>query len=344
MSQNINNITDGVATTNIQDFRAKINQSANSVIFPNAWKKEQSTDYRFFVNKKDKLNQLYPFVFKNDVAPWEINDGKTDDLIKFVFEAISNDDPSYSTAIFFRAFLTAGITDNNSAQWNAFKYMGRGENFYVYQGFDRSVSFSFRVYAGSKEELKPMYNRVNNLVSQVYPDYSPNQGIMRAPIVRLTIGDYFYRVPGFLESVNITVDNNYPWEINLEKSQTGDIAQLPQVIDISISFKPVFDILPKRSSVGDIRSTTSTFRDPVNVDTEITTNEEIAQSNSTALIANIPQDFIRRVDANRTAFSVTENSISERRAVEEANEQAILEERQRQDLQSFTTTTPGIRI
>jgi len=344
LSQNVNNITDGVATTNIQDFRAKINQSANAVIFPNAWNKEQSTDYRFFVNKKDKLNQLYPFVFKNDVAPWEINDGKTDDLIKFVFEAISNDDPSYSTAIFFRAFLTAGITDNNSAQWNAFKYMGRGENFYVYQGFDRSVSFSFRVYAGSKEELKPMYNRVNNLVSQVYPDYSPNQGIMRAPIVRLTIGDYFYRVPGFLESVNITVDNNYPWEINLEKSQTGDIAQLPQVIDISISFKPVFDILPKRSSVGDIRSTTSTFRDPVVADTEITTNEEIAQSNSTALIANIPQDFIRRVDANRTAFSVTENSVSERRAVEQANEEAILEERQRQDLQSFTTTTPGIRI
>ena len=344
MSQNVNNITDGVATTNIQDFRAKINQSANSIIFSNAWNKEQSTDYRFFVNKKDKLNQLYPFVFKNDIAPWEINKEYTDDLIKFVFEAISNDDPSYSTAIFFRAFLTAGISDNNSAQWNAFKYMGRGENFYVYQGFDRSVSFSFRVYAGSKEELKPMYNRVNNLVSQVYPDYSPNQGIMRAPIVRLTIGDYFYRVPGFLESVNITVDNNYPWEINLEKSQTGDIAQLPQVIDISISFKPVFDILPKRSSVGDIRSTTSTFRDPLVADTEITTNEEIAASRSTALLANVPQEFIRRSDSNRTAYSVTENSISERRAVEEVNEQAILENRQRQDLQSFTTTTPGIRI
>jgi hypothetical protein len=125
--------------------------------------------------------------------------------------------------------------------------MGRGENFYTYQGFERSIGFSFRVAAGSKDELKPLYNKVNSLVSQVYPDYSPKQGIMRAPLVRITIGDYLYRVPGFLESVNVTIDNNYPWEVNLEKSQTGDIAQLPQVMDIAISFKPIMDILPRRA-------------------------------------------------------------------------------------------------
>ena len=162
------------------------------------WNKNNTINYRFFVNKKDKLNMLYPFAFENSIAPWEINKAETDDLIKFVFEAISNDNPSYSTAIFFRAFLTSGLTDNNSAQLNSFKYMGRGENFYTYQGFDRSISFSFRVAAGSRDELKPMYNRVNNLLSQVYPDYSPSTNIMRAPLVRVTMGDYLYRVPGFL--------------------------------------------------------------------------------------------------------------------------------------------------
>ena len=280
LSQNVNNITDGIATTNIQDFRTQLpDLNGTYTLWGN-----NTQDRRFYIaagSYKDKMNSLYPFAFKNDIAPWEINKEYTDDLIKFVFEAISNDDPNYSTAIFFRAFLTAGITDNNSAQWNAFKYMGRGENFYVYQGFDRSISFSFRVYAGSKEELKPMYNRVNNLVSQVYPDYSPNQGIMRAPVIRMTIGDYLYRVPGFLESVNITVDNNYPWEVNLEKSQTGDIAQLPQVIDISISFKPVFDILPKRASVTDIYRTT--------VGTTETTR---ASSQIAPIIAN-SQNFIK---------------------------------------------------
>ena len=241
----------GNANPELQDFRTQFGEYDP----PNNWIKQDTINYRFFVNKKDKMNLLYPFLFKNDIAPWEINKVDTDDLVKFVFEAVSNDNTSYSTAIFFRAFLTAGLTDNNSAQLNSFKYMGRGENFYTYQGFERSIGFSFRVAAGSRDELKPMYNRINNLLSQVYPDYSPSTNIMRAPLVRVTIGDYLYRVPGFLENVNITVDNNYPWEVNLEKSQTGDIAQLPQVVDISVSFKPIFDILPKRANITDVSRT-----------------------------------------------------------------------------------------
>ena len=250
-AQNINNITEGIATTNIQDFRDQLPELTGSY---KPWG-NNTIDKRFYVaagSYKDKMNLLYPFAFKNDTAPWEINGYDTDDLIKFVFEAVSNDDPSYSTAIFFRAFLLAGLTDNNSAQLNAFKYLGRGENFYTYQGFDRSVSFSFRVAAGSKNELRPMYNRLNTLLSQVYPDYSPITSVMRAPLIRMTIGDYLYRVPGFIESVNFTIDNNTPWEINLD----GDLAQLPQVVDVAISFKPIMDILPRRAVITDVIRTT----------------------------------------------------------------------------------------
>jgi hypothetical protein len=244
----------GKTIPTIQDFRNQL--VTNQPYTP--WGNNQ-VDKRFYVSAgsyKDKMNLLYPFAFKNDTAPWEIDADKTDDLIKFVFEAISNDDPNYSTAIFFRAFLTAGITDNNSATLNSFKYMGRGEDFFTYQGFSRTINFSFRVAAGSKDELRPLYNKVNALVSQVYPDYSPATGVMRSSIVRVTMGDYLYRVPGFLESVNITVDNNTPWEVNLEKSQTGDIAQLPQVLDVAISFKPIMDILPRRAAISDVSRTT----------------------------------------------------------------------------------------
>jgi hypothetical protein len=276
--QKVNNITDGVATTNIQDFRDQTGLSGSYAAWGN-----NTQDKRFYVSAgsyKDKMNLLYPFVFKNDSAPWELDKTGTDDLIKFVFEAISNDDPSYSMALFFRAFLIAGITDNNTAQLNAFKYQGRGENFYTYQGFDRSIGFSFRVAAGSRDELRPLYNKVNSLISQVYPDYSPKQGIMRAPLVRITIGDYLYRVPGFLESVNVTVDNNYPWEVNLEKSEVGDIAQLPQVMDIAISFKPIMDILPRRSAINKLTETTVTTN---NINQETTT----VSTNIPALIANV---------------------------------------------------------
>ena len=275
-SQNINNITDGVATTKIQDFRNQLPELDGTY---KVWG-NQTVDERFYVaagSYKDKMNLLYPFAFKNNSAPWEVEGYETDDLIKFVFEAISNDDPNYSTAIFFRAFLTAGITDNNSAQLSSFKYIGRGENFYTYQGFERSIALSFRVAAGSKEELKPMYNRLNSLMSQVYPDYSPTTSIMRAPLIRMTVGDYLYRVPGFLESVNLTIDNNTPWEINLD----GDLSQLPQVVDVNISFRPIMDVLPRRSTL-----TVYSIDKVTTVPTEGVNDIFATQIQNTALIAN----------------------------------------------------------
>lgn len=242
----------------IKDFRTAISGSINLAntddttkkIFTGSWTEEQTIDFKFYIknglNNFDRMNSSYPFVFDNNKAPWEIDEITNKDLIKFVFEAINNDNTSKSTAIFFRAFLESGLTDNNTAQWSAFKYLGRGENFYTYQGFDRTVSFTFRVAAGSERELKPMYNRLNTLISQVYPDYS-DKGIMRAPIIRLTVGDYFYRMPGFLESVNITTENGYPWEINLYNNET-DLAQLPQVVNVAVSFKPILDELPRRAN------------------------------------------------------------------------------------------------
>lgn len=262
----------------IQDFR---NQVSGSYV---PWTSGSVISSRFYIQDagkyKDKMNSLYPFPFKNDKAPWELDSDKTDDLVKFVFEALSNDDTSLSTAIFFRAFLIAGITDNNSAALNSFKYMGRGEDFFTYQGFSRTISFSFRVAAQSKEDLKPMYNRINALMSQVYPDYSPSQQIMRAPIVRLTVGDYLLRVPGFLESVNITIDNNTPWEIDLDK----DLAQLPQVVDVAVSFRPIMDILPKRFIYNKELEVVSSTQEDDYIST--TSQYQKYQVNRASLIAN----------------------------------------------------------
>jgi hypothetical protein len=67
---------------------------------------------------------------------------------------------------------------------------------------------------------------------------------MRAPLVKITVGDYLYRMPGFIESINVTVDNGATWEI--EEGQ-----QLPQYLDVAVSFKPIFKDLPRRSTEGD---------------------------------------------------------------------------------------------
>ena len=260
-----------ITPNNIQDYRSKIDDTENAQsnwnyaktqeVFgksnPGATNKNtpggKPTSYLVpvpgYMDVKS-IDSMYPTIFKSDSDPWK-KLGYTDS-IKLGFECMSNDYTQYATALIFRALLTNGFTDNNTANLNSFRYMGRGEEFFTYQGFTRQISFSFKVAAFSRTELKPMYNKLNYLLSQVYPDYSPNTNIMRAPLVKLTLGDYFYRVPGFIESINITADNNTPWEINLEEKMGLDnsatVQELPHVLEVGISFKPIHNVLPKRAT------------------------------------------------------------------------------------------------
>jgi hypothetical protein len=216
-----------------------------------------STDYK---DSKpdgiDLLNKKNLFYYNASTqTPWDAGAetnglNYTKDIIKFAFECMSNDSPNSAIALIFRAFLDGQITDNNTAQYNSFKYLGRGETFRTYQGFDRSIGFSFKVYPQSREELKPLYRKLNHLISQVYPDYSLTYNLMRGNVVKLTIGDYLYRVPGFIENVNITIDNNEtPWEIVLQQTEYPTVAQLPHLVTVSISFKPIMDFLPRRETI-----------------------------------------------------------------------------------------------
>lgn len=194
----------------------------------------------------DRLNTLSPFTVNEGDSPFDNPNSK--DIIKFAFEAISNDNPSKTTALVFRAFLS-GISDNHSADYNAFRYLGRGENFRTYQGFDRTISFSFKIFAQSRPELRPMYEKLNYLTSQVYPDYSPTTSAMRAPIIKLTIGDYLYRTPGVLESINITIEDDSSWEIASlpGEKESRAVGELPHYLNVAVSFKPIMDILPRRA-------------------------------------------------------------------------------------------------
>lgn len=197
----------------------------------------------FMLAGEDRMNTNKLLYYNANEAPWEVQQDQvyTKDIIKFVFEAIDNDNTANATAVFFRAFLS-GITDNHQATINSFRYLGRGEEFYTYQGVARSIGFSFKIAPQSIEEQKPLYKKLNYLISQVYPDYSDRTGIMRAPLMRITIGDYFYRLPGLLENVNITIDDNVPWEID----SNAFVKQLPHVINVQCSFKPIQNFLPRR--------------------------------------------------------------------------------------------------
>ena len=69
--------------------------------------------------------------------------------------------------------------------------MGRAEKLYKYGGFDRDVSVSFTVVAQSKEELIPMYKKLNFLASSLSPTYTKS-GYMAGNLSQMTIGGYLY--------------------------------------------------------------------------------------------------------------------------------------------------------
>ena len=244
----------------IQDFREKINtqagyqaQSIGNYATDQIEKRLETGNPggTLLENGSDRLNRQGLFYYDTSTAPWEQKiGGKTpaEDMIKFVFECVSNDNPGEAVAIIFRSFLT-GITDNHQAEFNSFKYLGRGETFRTYQGFDRSIGFSFKIAAFSREEMQPLYTKLNHLISQAYPDYSPFSRFMRGSIIKLTIGDYIYRLPGFLENINITIDDNTSWDIALLDKDIE--RQLPQVINVQCTFKPIHDILPRRQTPND---------------------------------------------------------------------------------------------
>lgn len=200
--------------------------------------------------KRDEVN--YIPLFESSVPPgsYQLNvNGRTyypRDLIKFRIEAVNNDNPSESTWMVFRALLK-DISDNPSPSWNTINYVGRGEPFYIYKGFERTISFNFQVAAMSEEEMKPMWQKLNYLYSNTMPDY--NGTVMRAPYMKLTIGDYMFRQPGIIKSLTYTIDNKAPWEIAIDDPEVAggsNLYELPQVMNVQMTFAPIHDFLPRK--------------------------------------------------------------------------------------------------
>jgi hypothetical protein len=177
-------------------------------------------------------------------------DSKLDDLVSFRIAVIDNNEPTFKTFLHFRAFL-GGMSDSYQADWSPFKYLGRGENFYTYNGFTRTISLSWTVAAQSKQELMPMYKKLNYLASTTAPDYSP-QGYMRGNIVQLTVGGYVYEQPGIITSLTYDIQDDSPWEIGIDTDGNIDnsVKQMPHIIRVSsFNFIPIQNFIPSKQSL-----------------------------------------------------------------------------------------------
>jgi hypothetical protein len=227
----------------------------------------------------DKIN-AYPLYKSSSPDPITKPNGDssfTNDLVQFRIGIISNDSPKINeisnnspggkTYMHFRAFLDS-MDDNYAAEWNGFKYMGRGENFYRYNGFTRTINLGWTVAAQSKEELIPMYKKLNFLASSLAPDYSSN-GYMRGNLATLTVGGYLYEQPGIITSINYSVPTESPWEIGIDDKGNKDdsVKELPHIIRVTgFQFIPIHTFAPKiqqnKFGTGTVDSTSGNIFEP----------------------------------------------------------------------------------
>ncbi|MCP4482942.1 MAG: hypothetical protein GY817_09510, partial [bacterium] len=192
----------------------------------------------------DKINALQIYKSDNVDTSKEIND-----LCKFRIGVIDNNDPSLKTYIHFRAFIDS-MDDNYSADWGSQNFMGRAESLYNYQGFERNVNLSWTVAAQSKQELMPMYQKLNYLASVCAPDYS-SDGYMRGNLIELTIGGYLFNQVGIMKGISFSVPQESPWEIGIndssipgagfnENRSDKSVKELPFIIKVSgFNFVPI---------------------------------------------------------------------------------------------------------
>lgn len=201
----------------------------------------------------DKVNSLR--LYKSEAVT---QDRVKNDLVKFRIGIIQNDNPAEKVFIHFRAFLDS-MSDDYTADWSSDKLMGRGENFYRYNGFDRKISLGWTVVAQSKGELIPMYQKLNYLASTLAPDYSKTIGYMRGSLATLTVGGYLYEQPGIITSINYTIPEESPWEIaiptnpedfvgegaNQIKSDKS-VKEMPHMIKVTgFNFTPIHEFTPR---------------------------------------------------------------------------------------------------
>lgn len=207
------------------------------------------------LDKVDKKNLLSPTREFLSQGTKNGKPGDARDIVKFKFEIVDAGDVvdknSNNVNLFFRAFVET-FNDNYNSSWNEFQYLGRGEKFFNYLGFDRNISINFKSAAMTRHELAPMYRKLNYLASSLAPTYG-NNGFMRGTLVKFTLGSYFYQLPGFISSLDYTWNTTYPFEIALnspdpitgEREQDSDVQELPMVLDVQLNFRPIHSFTPQ---------------------------------------------------------------------------------------------------
>lgn len=165
------------------------------------------------------------------------------DLIKFFFTGPNVTEYSgIDDIMIFRAIITS-LTDTYSPTWTPQQMIGRADPNYHYTGYSRELSLDFTVYASDRDEMKPIWQKLNMLAGYTTPSYG--EVAPKGPWMRITIGDLFIQQPAIINSLSYTLhDADTTWEINIEEDSWMN--QLPHKVNVSMGLNLITDELPRQ--------------------------------------------------------------------------------------------------
>ena len=196
-------------------------------------------------------NPLTSLIAKLDDGAAELVDklsGRlTKDFIKFYFTGPKLS-PGNKTAaddiIVFRAILT-NLTDSFNPSWSPVQFIGRADPSYNYGGFSRDINLDFTVYATDRDELKPIWRKLNALAGYTAPTYDGSSIALKGNYLRLTIGDIYYHQPIIINSLYYTLhESETTWETNV--LEEPDMMEVPKQINVSLGATMITDMVPQK--------------------------------------------------------------------------------------------------
>lgn len=171
-----------------------------------------------------------------------------DQQFPFHFEEVGDKNPSWCILPATIKSLSETITPIFNEGQN---YIGRTEKPVVYGGTSRAISFTINLYVEDPKDWQVYKDRILWLSQRVYAKYntdvSPTTGFMtiykNAPLLRLTMGDLYYRIGGYITSLSY----NWSGETGMwEKSLKGN--RLPLQCEITFGFNVLHDETPNGNS------------------------------------------------------------------------------------------------
>ena len=120
--------------------------------------------------------------------------------------------------------------------WSSVKYVGRPDQVWLYNGVQHDVDCSFIAAAETRDEMLVIWHHLNELAQKVSPAFYQNR--MVAPVYTLKIGSFIDNQYGFLRSLDFTIEEDTPWDI--------DTFHIPMYATVNFTFTVIGKVVPSK--------------------------------------------------------------------------------------------------